>query len=89
MEGTDELIKRCSLYKKNGDKPILLKLSKYNQHSELDLPTIGLNTLENIKNFNYEGLFIEKNKCIIIDKKNVVDFCNKNNLFLSTINKIV
>ena len=42
IEGTDELIKRCNNYKKKGDKGILLKLSKYFQHTQLDLPTIGL-----------------------------------------------
>ena len=88
LEGTDELIKRCSEYKKLGHKSILLKLSKYHQHSELDLPTIGIKTLENLKYFDYEGLFIEKNRCVILDKEKIIQFCNQNNLFLSTINKI-
>jgi len=88
IEGTDELIKRCNLYKKEGDKGILLKLSKYDQHSELDLPAIGLNTLELLKKNNYEGLFIEKNNCVIIQKDKLINFCDKNNLFLSTVNKI-
>ena len=88
LEGTDELIKRCSNYKKSGSKSILLKLSKYNQHHELDLPTIGLQTFENLNKYNYEGIFIEKNKCVIIEKEKIINFCNENNLFLSTINKI-
>lgn len=88
IEGTDELIKRCRNYKKQGDKGILLKLSKYLQHNELDLPTIGLQTIKNLKNFDYEGLFIERSKCVIIDKEKVINFCNKNNLFLSTVVKI-
>ena len=41
-EGTDNLIMRCSKYKKKGDKGILIKLSKYNQSSNLDVPVIGL-----------------------------------------------
>ena len=88
IEGTDELIKRTAKYKKNGDKGILLKLSKYNQHNELDLPAIGFKTVKNIKKFNYEGIYIEKNKCLILEKEKVVKFCNENKLFLSTINKI-
>jgi len=88
IEGTDELIKRCNQYKKIGDKGILLKLSKSKQHNFLDLPTIGFETVKNIKNYNYEGLFIEKNHCIIIEKEVVIDFCNNNDLFLSTIEKI-
>ena len=88
IEGTDLLINRCRDYKRSGDKGILLKLSKYNQHNELDIPTIGVKTLENLVNNDYEGLFIEKNKCIIMDKDKVINFCNENNIFLSTVNKI-
>jgi DUF1009 family protein len=88
LEGTDELILRCKKYKKGGDKGILLKLSKYKQHSELDLPTIGMETVKNLKENNYEGLFIERNKCIILNQQNVIKYCNKNKLFLSTVKKI-
>ena len=88
IEGTDELISRTNNYKKEGDRGILLKLSKYHQHTELDLPTIGLMTIKKLKDLNYEGLFIEKNNCIIIDKEQVINFCNQNNLFLSTVEKI-
>ena len=88
IEGTDELILRCSKYKKNNDMGILLKLSKYNQHNTLDLPAIGLETVKNIKNSLYEGIYIEKNQCIILEKENVIKFCNQNNLFLSTVDKI-
>jgi len=88
LEGTDELIKRCNDYKNVGDKNILLKLSKYNQHHSIDLPTIGIETIKNMNLYNYEGLFIEKNKCIILEKDNLINYCNNNNIFLSTINKI-
>ena len=87
-EGTDELIKRCFRYKKKGDKGILLKLSKYKQSSSFDVPVIGLNTVKNLKKYDYEGAFIEMNKCIIIDKDEVIKFCNQNNIFLSSVSKI-
>ena len=34
------------------------------------------------------GLFLEKNKCIILNKQEVKDFAEKNNIFISAINKI-
>ena len=86
-EGTDELISRCYKYKKNGDKGIVLKLSKYNQNNLLDIPTIGMQTLINIKKYNYEGIFLEKNKCLLIDKEKVINYCNNNKLFISTVLK--
>ena len=88
IEGTDELIKRCNNYKKNNDAGILVKLSKYQQHDTLDLPTIGIKTIENLKKYYYEGVFVEKNQCIILEKKKVIDFCNENKIFLSTVEKI-
>ena len=87
-EGTDELVKRCFKYKKKGDGGILLKLSKYKQNKNLDIPVIGLNTIRNIKKYKYEGIFLEKNKCIVIDKKKVINFCNLNNIFISSVDKV-
>lgn len=86
-EGTDELIKRCYKYKKKGDEGILLKLTKHNQNSNIDIPVIGLTTVKNIKKYEYEGLFLEKNKCIIIDKEEVINYCNQNKIFLASTSK--
>ena len=86
-EGTNNLILRCNDLKKNGDKGILFKASKYNQSNILDIPTIGKETLNLLIKNDYEGIFIEKNKCIIIDKKETINLANKNNLFISTFEK--
>ena len=88
VEGTDELIKRCFNYKKNGDKGILIKFSKYNQSSLLDIPTFGLETMKLLNEFNYEGIFIELNKCLIINKIEVIKYSDLNNLFITSVNKI-
>ena len=87
-EGTDELLKRCYEYKNRGDRGLLLKLSKYNQNLSLDLPTIGINTVKNLFKYDYEGVFIEKNKCVIIDKEEVIEYCNAKNIFIGTVDKI-
>ena len=87
-EGTNELIRRCFNYKKKGDKGILIKLSKYNQSNFLDIPTIGLNTMKLLNEFDYEGIFLEINKCLIINKIEVIKYSNLNNLFISSVNKI-
>ena len=87
IEGTDDLIERCFQYKKKGDLGIVIKLSKYKQNLYLDIPVIGLDTLKNIKKYNYEGIFIEKNKCILLNKNEIIEYCNNNNLFISTTHK--
>ena len=86
-EGTDNLILRCNDLKKNGDRGILFKASKYNQSNILDIPTIGKQTLNLLMKNDYEGIFIEKNKCIIIDKNETINLANQNNLFISTFEK--
>ena len=87
-EGTNELIKRCYQYKKRGDKGVLIKLSKYNQNTKIDLPVIGLNTVQLLKKYDYEGVFLEKNNCILLEKMEVIDYCNKSSLFMFGVNKI-
>ena len=84
IEGTDNLIERCNKYKRKGDKGVLVKFSKKNQSNLIDVPLIGLDTLMNLKKFNYEGLFLEKNKCLIIDKQKVINYANKNKIFISS-----
>ena len=88
VEGTDNLIIRCKDFKKKGDKGILVKFSKYNQSKLLDIPTIGEETINLLKKNDYEGIFLEKNNCLIIDKKKTIDLANKYNIFISTCNKI-
>ena len=87
-EGTDKLIIRCADLKKNGDKGVLIKASKYNQSNILDIPTIGTQTLELLITNDYEGVFIEKQNCLIIDKDETINLANSKNLFISTFEKI-
>ncbi len=85
IEGTDSLIKRCSYYRRKGDKGSLIKFSKKNQSMLIDIPLIGLKTIKNIKKFSYEGVFLEKNKCLIIDKEKIIKYANQNNIFISSV----
>ena len=87
IEGTDDLIKRCYFYKRKGDKGIIIKLKKHKQDIRFDLPTIGINTLKLLKKYQYEGIFIQRKNCLVINKNKVIEFANKNNLFISNIDK--
>ena len=88
VEGTDNLITRCKNYKKSGDRGVLVKFSKYNQSNILDIPTIGENTIRLLKDCDYEGLYLEKDRCLIIDKEKTIDLANQYKIFISTCNKI-
>ena len=86
-EGTDELIKRCFKYKKKGDQGVIIKLSKYKQNKVLDIPAIGINTMRLLKKYKFEGIFLELNKCLIINKEKVIKYANQNNLFITSVKK--
>lgn len=88
VEGTDNLITRCKDYKKSGDRGVLVKFSKYNQSNILDIPTVGENTIKLLKEYDYEGLYIEKDRCLMIDKDKTIDLANQYKIFISTCNKI-
>ena len=85
IEGTDQLIKRCSKYKRKGDGGILLKFTKEKQSNLIDIPLIGLQTIKNLKKYNYDGIFLEKNKCLIINKKKVIKYANVNKIFITSV----
>ena len=85
IEGTDELLKRCREYKRKGDNGILFKFSKQNQSNLIDIPVIGLDTVRNLKKYNYDGVYLQKNKCLILDKKKIIDYANDNKIFISSV----
>ena len=85
IEGTDELLKRCLKYKRKDDNGVLLKFSKQNQSNLIDIPLIGIDTIKNLKKYKYEGVYLQKNKCLILDKKKIIDYANYNNLFVSSV----
>ena len=84
IEGTDELLRRCAAYKRKADNGILFKFSKKNQSNLIDIPLVGLDTIKNIKKFDYEGLVLERDKCLIVDKEKVIDYANKYNIFIKS-----
>lgn len=81
-QGTDKLIKQSFPYLKDVRKGILIKIIKNNQDLRADLPTIGLNTVKNCKKYGIEGVAFSANKTVIVNKEVVLDYCNKNQIFL-------
>ncbi len=83
VEGTDELIKRCaSLRKDTSASAILIKCAKSNQTLQIDRPTIGLNTLLNIKNAGFAGLAYAPEDCHVLDADKLTDYANDHELFI-------
>lgn len=87
IEGTKELIKRCSQIKYNtGRKPILVKIKKTNQTKKADLPTIGENTILEVKEAGFAGIAIDYQNTLVINKEKTIELANKEKIFLIGIN---
>ena len=84
-EGTDNLIRRCELLRKNDKGGVLVKIAKSSQDMRLDLPTIGPDTIFCLAKHGYNGLAVEKSGIIIIKPKEVISLLNKSDLFISYI----
>ena len=80
-KGTKNMLSKLKL-KSDG---ILIKLPKRKQDLRMDLPTIGLQTLKDIKKYGLKGLVLKSKKNIFLDKKKVITFANKNNIFINII----
>lgn len=81
--GTKKLI--YSIKKNKNLENLLIKFPKREQDLRIDLPTVGIDTLKDCKKFFIKGIILKSNANILIDKKNCVNFANKNKIFLKVI----
>ena len=88
LEGTDVLIKRIKKLVKKGNKPILIKLAKQKQDLRVDLPTIGIKTIELCHNSNIKGIVYSKNKTVLIEKERIIKKMNEYKMFLLGLNDV-
>ena len=79
--GTKKMLQ--SLRKTKNSNCILIKFPKKKQDLRVDLPTVGLDTLKDCKKVSINGIVLKSNKNIILDKKECIDFANKNNMFIN------
>ena len=83
-EGRQGTKKMLSKLKKNS-RGILLKLPKNKQDLRMDLPTVGMQTLKDIKKYGLKGLVLKSKKNIFLDREEVINFANKNKIFIKVI----
>lgn len=76
--GTDALIDRCF-------DGILVKTSKPQQDFRMDLPVIGVQTIENLHRHNFRGIVVEADRTIILDKEEVLKKVDEYGLFLQAV----
>ena len=75
------MLRKCKSkkYKNNG---VLVKFPKNKQDLRIDLPTVGLNTFKQCKSAGLKGIVIKNKQNIFLEKKECIDFANKNKIFI-------
>lgn len=76
IEGTDKLIKRAGELCPAGGWT-LVKIAKPDQDMRFDVPTIGPNTIENLKAAGAAGLLLEAGKTLILEKEKTIALANE------------
>ena len=93
ITGTDEMIRAIIKFReRNYKRPkeilsggILIKGSKPGQVLDIDTPVIGPNTIKLAKNAKLNGLVIESNKVILVNRDLIIDALQSYNMFLASI----
>lgn len=81
--GTDALIERCAKLRKAKTKSgVLVKTKKPDQEEKVDLPSIGVNTVENLHKHGFAGVAVEAYHSLIIDKKELLQKADEYGIFV-------
>ena len=80
IEGTDAAIRRGG--KLGGPGAVVVKRPKPTQDKRLDLPAIGLGTLQSMAEVGATCLAFEAGGCIFFDQQQTVDFANSHGITL-------
>ncbi|MDE1147734.1 MAG: UDP-2,3-diacylglucosamine diphosphatase LpxI [Azospirillaceae bacterium] len=85
IEGTDALIERCGTLRRDGPGPILVKVRKPQQDIRLDLPTIGVTTVERAAAHGFRGIAVEAGGTLTLGRDQVAKAADAAGLFVTGI----
>lgn len=82
VEGTDALIARCAELRPEGSGGVLVKVKKPQQETRVDLPAIGITTVENLHRAGFAGIAVEAGSALIIGLQDVARLADELGLFI-------
>lgn len=86
IEGTDEAIRRAGQLCQNGFT--IVKVAKPNQDMRFDVPTVGLGTIQTMREAGGATLAIEAQKTIILDQEETIRAANQYGISIVAIDSI-
>jgi DUF1009 family protein len=83
--GTAEMVKRSMKVNPDGTGGLLIKLKKPGQDRRMDLPTIGVNTVEQAQDAGLRGIIVQAEQSLIIDLDAVISAADEAGIFVQAI----
>ncbi|MEH6474745.1 MAG: UDP-2,3-diacylglucosamine diphosphatase LpxI [Sneathiella sp.] len=84
-EGTEQLISRCAAFAWENPAGVLVKLPKLGQDLRTDMPTIGPDTIDQMKSAGLKGVTIESGNTLILGREELIKRANDANIFVHVI----
>lgn len=82
IEGTDALLERCAALRREGPGGVLVKRPKPRQERRVDLPTIGVRTVERAAAAGLRGIAVEAEATLMPERAATIEAANRAGLFL-------
>ncbi|MBP2298570.1 LpxI family protein [Azospirillum picis] len=82
VEGTDAMLDRCGSLRRPGPGGVLVKVKKPKQDRRIDLPTMGLTTVERAAAAGLRGIAIEAGGSLLVDRAAVAEAADRLGLFV-------
>jgi len=83
IEGTDALIERTASLCREGPGGVLVKLAKPQQDNRFDLPTVGPDTIERMKQAGLRGLALEAGRSLLVEREATLILANEAEIFVT------
>ena len=82
VEGTDALIERAATLRREGPGGVLVKIAKPGQERRVDLPAIGVGTLERCACSGLRGIALQAGATLVLQRQQVVATAERTRLFV-------
>lgn len=82
VEGTDALITRCAALKTEERGGVLVKVKKPQQETRVDLPTIGLDTIQRVADCGFAGIAVEAGASLVLNRKELARLADSLGIFV-------
>ncbi|MBK1836156.1 UDP-2,3-diacylglucosamine diphosphatase LpxI [Azospirillum sp. YIM B02556] len=82
IEGTDAMLERCAGLARPGPGGVLVKVKKPKQDRRIDLPAMGVTTVERAAAAGLRGIAVEAGGSLLIDRPGVAEAADRLGLFV-------